>query len=219
MTETPADRLRKLRLKKGYETATDAARAFGWNEATYTSHENETRGIRSAVAQKYARAFNSTAAYIMHGTNGSPAETVNHVDTVPLVGVVSAGVFLESDTLDFGEVTVPVVPRKDIPGAAQYALKVAGESVNRKIPDGAFAICASFDRYPGGAEHGMLVHVVRERAGLHEHTIKEVRYTKDGAYLMPVSSHPDHQEPIALDGDESTTIRIHGVVIGSYFPF
>lgn len=216
MTE-PHDRLRKLRIAKGYENPSDAARAFGWNEHTYKSHENGNRGLKPLAAQKYAKAYGSSAAYIMYGTTNG-GEFINHVDSAPLVGVVSAGVFLESDGLDFGEITVPLVPRKDIPGSAQYALKVAGESVNKKIPDGAFAICAAFGSYPGGAEHGTLVHVVRERAGLHEHTIKEVRYTKDGAYLMPVSNHPDHQEPIPLGGNDETTIRIQGVVIGSFSP-
>jgi phage repressor protein C with HTH and peptisase S24 domain len=63
------------------------------------------------------------------------------------------------------------------------------------------------------------VHVVRERAGLHEHTIKEIQYTKAGTVLMPRSSDPRHQEPIDMSASEDdTTVRICGVVIGSFQP-
>lgn len=212
------DRLRELRLKKGYETASDAARAFGWNEHTYKSHENGMRGIRQPAAQKYARAFGTSPAFIMYGNEANAVPVVNHVGTAPVVGAVSAGLFLEGDSFEDEGISVPVVPRNGIPGDVQYALKVVGQSVNKKIADGAFAICAPLDRYPGGAEHGQLVHVIRERAGLHEHTIKELRYGPDGAYLMPVSTSPDHQEPIKLNGDDDTTIRIQGVVIGAFSP-
>lgn len=216
MTE-PHDRLRQLRIKKGYETPSDAARAFGWNEHTYKSHENGIRGMKAHVARKYAQAFGTTASFLMYG-DGNGAVDINQAETVPLVGEASAGVFLESRTVGEEDVRVPVVPRKDIPGGAQYALRVVGDSVNLKIADGSFAICAPYDKFPGGAEHGSLVHVVRERSGLQEHTIKEIRFTKDGPALFPVSNNPKHQEPIIPNGDDDTTVRIHGVVIGSYTP-
>lgn len=216
MTE-PHDRLRQLRIRKGYDTPAAAAKAFGWNEHTYKSHENGTRGLKAEVAQKYGRAFGASAAYIMYGA-GADSVDINQAEMVPLVGEVSAGVFLEGRTYKDEDIEVPVVPRKDIPGVAQYALKVVGESVNKKIADGSFAICAPLERFPGGAEHGSLVHVVRERAGLHEHTIKELQFTKDGPVLKPVSTDPRHQDPIIPNGDDDTTVRIHGVVIGSFTP-
>ena len=67
MSKEPGDRLRELRIKKGYATASDAARAYGWNENTYKSHENGERGIKLPVARKYATAFGSSAAYILVG--------------------------------------------------------------------------------------------------------------------------------------------------------
>lgn len=216
----PSDRLRELRIKKRFGSPSEAARAFGWNEHTYKSHENGIRGIRLAAARKYAAAYGSTAAYILTGSDGhGPAPSINQVIEVPLLGTVSAGLFREGDGLEFGESLVPAVPRHDIPAAAQYCLRVDGPSVNLRIPDGAFAICAYYDRYPGGAHHGQLVHVVREVSGLVENTIKELRYDEKGAYLMPVSSDPAFQEPIRLNGrDEEATIRIAGVVIGKFEP-
>lgn len=221
MNKTPADRLRGLRIKKGFPGPIEAARAFGWNEHTYKSHENGIRGIRLDAARKYAAAYGSTAGYILDGDeSGLPSQVVNLVANVPLLGTVAAGIFREGNALESEGILVPAVPRHDIPAAAQYALLVDGPSVNLRIPDGAYAICARFDRYPGGPTHGSLVHVVREHAGLFEQTIKELRYGPDGPVLAPVSTDPRFQETVTLDDTaEGGTVRIEGVVIGSFIPF
>lgn len=225
MDETPGDRLRKLRIKKGFEQAVDAARAFGWPPSSYQAHEDGSRGIRPAVAMKYAKAFGATAGYILGVSgggrgNGSALDGVNPVTNAPVIARVSAGAFRYDEGLDEGAISqVPIVPRKDIPAQVQYAVVVDGPSVNKRIPDGAYAICAPYDSFPGGAQHGQLVHVVRERAGLHEHTIKEYRFAKGGPILMPVSTDPRYQEPVKLDsGDADEIVRIAGVVIGLYQP-
>lgn len=214
-----SDRLRELRIKKGFENASDAAQAFGWNENTYKSHENGIRGIKPAVARKYASALGSTAAYILTGSGPETTVPVT-ITSAAVLGVVSAGIWREDDRIVEGALRqVPIVPREDIPADAQYALLVDGPSVNTRIADGAFAICAVYGRVPGGARHGQLVHVVRERAGLHEHTIKELRYTPEGKMLYPCSTDPRYQEPVTLaSGDADEIVRIHGVVIGSYQP-
>lgn len=224
MSETPADRLRKLRIARGYATAKEAADAFGWNEVTYRSHENGTRNIPVSSARKYGAALGKSAAHILGigggRGNGGELTQVNPVINAPVFARVSAGAFRYDEGLDEGAISqVPVVPRQDIPAQLQYALIVDGSSVNLRIPDGAYAICVPFDSYPGGAQHGQLVHVVRERSGLHEHTIKELRFSRDGMSLVPVSSDPRYQEKVKLSsGEGDEIVRIHGIVIGSYQP-
>lgn len=218
MNKTPGDRLKELRLKR-FETAQQAAEAYGWHPVTYRSHETGMRNIPVPTAKKYAAAFGSTAAHILGMNNGGNSEGVNPINHVPLVAKASAGAFRYDEGLETEGVLVPAVPRADIAAGVQYAVQVDGPSVNLRIPDGAFAICAPYDRYPGGPTHGQLVHVVRERAGLHEHTIKEIRYTREGTILMPCSSDSRYQEAIDLAASEDdTTVRIHGVVIGSFQP-
>lgn len=220
--KSPGDRLRELRIRKGYESAADAARAFGWSENTYKSHEGGIRGIRTDAARKYAQAFGSTPAYILglgHGSDPAPQAYINPVLNVTVVAKASAGAFRFDEGLEIEGFTVPAVPRADIPASVQYAVIIDGPSVNLRIPDGAFAICAPFDSFPGGAKHGQLVHVVRERAGLFEHTIKELQYTRTGMVLMPCSTDPRFQEAVQLDAPEDdTTVTIRGVVIGAYQP-
>jgi hypothetical protein len=218
MNRTPADRLRELRERR-YETAKAAADAFGWNEVTYRSHESGMRNIPLATARKYALALGSTAAYILGIESGGNTPPINPVVGVPLVAVVSAGAFRADDGLEVEGIQVPAVPRSDIPAGVQYAVQVDGPSVNKRIADGAFAICAPLDRYPGGPQHGQLVHVVRERSGLIEHTIKELHYTRGGMVLMPVSTDLRYMEKIELStGEDGEIVRIQGVVIGSYQP-
>lgn len=220
MNRTPADRLKALRIKRGYATAKDAADAFGWNPVTYRSHENSTRNIPLYAARKYAAALGVTVSHIVSSSNGSETEPVNHVVHVPVIARVSAGTFRYDEPIEYEGVPVPAVPRTDVAAALQYSVIVDGPSVNKRIADGAFAICVPFDSYPGGAQHGQLVHVVRERAGLYENTIKELRFGAKGMTLMPASIDPRYQEEIVLGSgdDDGTTVTIRGVVIGAYTP-
>lgn len=71
MTE-PKDRLQAARRAAGYETAAEAANAFGWKEPTYMSHENGSRGIRKEVAKRYAAALHVSPEWILLGVGQGP---------------------------------------------------------------------------------------------------------------------------------------------------
>jgi transcriptional regulator with XRE-family HTH domain len=58
---TPAEKLREARIKKGFKTAAEAARCFGWNPVGYTHHENGMRNIMPEIARRYAKAFGISA--------------------------------------------------------------------------------------------------------------------------------------------------------------
>lgn len=66
MSDT-ATRLREAREAAGFETATDAARKFGWTYPTYTGHENGHRGIKPPDMEKYAKAFGVSVEWLMTG--------------------------------------------------------------------------------------------------------------------------------------------------------
>lgn len=87
MMQEPKDRLRKARTAAGYPSARAAALKFGWGESSYAAHENGQNGIRPTAAAKYAKAFRTSAAYILTGESppAAPRKTVN------LVGYVAAG--------------------------------------------------------------------------------------------------------------------------------
>lgn len=60
------DRLKLARENAGYDTASEAARRFGWAVPTYLAHENSARGLRPKVAAKYAKAFNVSVAWLLY---------------------------------------------------------------------------------------------------------------------------------------------------------
>lgn len=87
----PHSRLRLARKDAGFNEATEAAKAFGWNPVTYLSHENGTRGLRPSIAERYARAFRVPAEWLLYGKGISTKKRVEDGKTAPLVGYVSAG--------------------------------------------------------------------------------------------------------------------------------
>lgn len=122
----PSDRLRAARLEAKYEDAVDAARAYGWRESTYISHENGTRGLKPAVADRYAKAFKVPVEWLLYGKPRKAARPAETPKTVPLVGYVGAGAeaYFFGDQGKLGDVTAP-----DGASAETVAVEVRGDSL------------------------------------------------------------------------------------------
>ena len=76
--KTPADRLLEARRDAGYDSVADVCRAFGWSYPTYAGHENGSRGITAAAAEKYSKAFNVSLEWLLTGK--APTESAEIVD-------------------------------------------------------------------------------------------------------------------------------------------
>ena len=72
-----SDRLQTARRAAGYADATAAARAFNWNKNTYRSHENNIRGLKPNVAERYAKAFRVAVGWLLTGDGVGPATSVD----------------------------------------------------------------------------------------------------------------------------------------------
>lgn len=68
---TKRERLIWARKRAGYQHASDAARAFGWVESTYLSHENGSRGFTNTTAERYSKALGVRPVWLIHG-EGTP---------------------------------------------------------------------------------------------------------------------------------------------------
>jgi transcriptional regulator with XRE-family HTH domain len=145
-----------------------------------------------------------------------------------VAGEVNAGVWREASPINIDADAdadkyppVPAAINSRIPASRQGALKVIGNSVNKAIPDGAFAICESlWDS--SEPEAGDLVVVQRERNGLFEATIKLLAH-KNGRWELQTHSHdPEFQGIIPLTDNftasekDSAIVQIIGRVIGHY---
>lgn len=92
MSETPADRLRKARIARGYETAAQAVEAHGWKAGTYHGNENGHAVFSYKRAKEYARAYKVRPEWLYEGAGEMVDGTVGALepDLVRVVGTVGA---------------------------------------------------------------------------------------------------------------------------------
>lgn len=226
MTEV-SERLIKARKTAGYETAADAARALGLRPSTYYSHENGSIGLRSHVADKYARKFRVSLDWLLTGRGEMFATGVvpheKGIEGLPLLGSIQAGHWLETTFADEGlEVEmVPVVRDPRFPHAKQYALRVVGDSMDLDYPDGSIVTCVDFAESGLALAEGMIVHVERHRGGgqLVEVTLKYVERRRGGEYVLVPHSSNTKYTSFPLNGSGSDTeVFTRGIVTGGWRP-
>lgn len=188
----PFQRLKLARERAGYDNVVDAAKAYGWKAPTYISHENGTRGLRTDVAKRYAKAFKVTADWLIFGdapASRQSAQKRGGGDTVmvPLISWVSAGRLTDAAVDDTGD-HVPVAGL----GRGEFlALRVIGDSMDRVSPDGSIIIVDRTAREPVNGRY--YVFSIRGEA-----TFKVFR-SGDPAYLAPHSTNPENR-PIFIKG-------------------
>ncbi len=125
---TPHERLRAARYGAGFETASDAAKRFGWRESTYRAHENAQNSIRDKHAKIYARAFRVSPEWLLFGTGGPEKKSV------PLVGHVGAGA--EVFCVDDGGGKLDDIDPPPGIGPDAVAVLVRGDSMFPRYSDG-----------------------------------------------------------------------------------
>jgi hypothetical protein len=64
---TMSDRLREARISSGYHSASSAAKTHGWGVSTYIAHENGQNEFNAERAEIYAKAFKTTAEWLLLG--------------------------------------------------------------------------------------------------------------------------------------------------------
>lgn len=221
------ERLRKARIRAGFDGSPSAARAHGWNENTYRAHEAGTRNFPYKVAQKYGKAFKVSSEWLLTGEpKESPSSTAiptqvqfqNTTPSVPLVGRVQAGAWMDTSFAEEFESNTLLPPIPGYENLEQRAVEVVGDSVNERIPDGHFAIYATIDSgiepLPGDL---VVVKAYRNDGSEVETTIKVLKSGPSGPELWPCSTNKKHKGPVKLgkNGDE---VRIIGVVLSSMMP-
>ncbi len=146
------------------------------------------------------------------------------VGTVPILGEVAAGIWMESSLFESENQEnshIPFDPR--FPIESQFILKVRGESMNLVAPNGDFILCVDYFKAMITPKVNDLVLVERSKDGgmTIERTAKELVRKNGRVELMPKSSDPRFQEPICYrDGDpEATEVQIRAKIIMSYRPF
>lgn len=132
-------------------------------------------------------------------------------EPVPLIGRISAGEPITMESFDDAR-EAPYTFKADDPDV--FLLRVDGDSVNRVIPDGFFALISPKYREPN--EHDLFAVCVNG----YDATIKHVKKLANGFMLIPDSHDPTYRPRIFDYNDETTeTVTIIGKVVWACMPY
>lgn len=212
----PMGTLKELRLAAGL-TQYQLAELAGTSQPQIRRLEAGQRPLTKAWAERLAPHLHASAKSLMF--NEEQEKAVREVVGLPVLGTSRAGEWLDITIPDESDTPIIGAPMDTrFPHARQYALLVAGDSMNELFPAGSYVTCADFAGTGLSFRPGMIVHVERTMAGTHlvETTLKEIAAMPGGGWeLRPRSTNPAHRS-IPIDGNESTEILVRGVVLGKW---
>jgi len=137
-------------------------------------------------------------------STGTRVEVVRSVAWTNPTVIIAPNVWREMGALVSLPEHIPLSPDPRLVGVGQYVCKIEGAA--------RYAVCVHFDQFRPTARSGDMVHVVRSRGTLEEHTLHRVTQVSDGtAYLAPLDGSSE-EAPI----DPSQTLR--GLIVGFYAP-
>lgn len=77
------ERLKQARIRAGFESGRAAATALGLHPATYSSHENGSRGVPNDSLKRYSRRFNVRFEWLLTGDGEEAATRVESGEVGP----------------------------------------------------------------------------------------------------------------------------------------
>ena len=189
---------------------------LGTTGPTIQRLENDKRGVSIKWLDKIAVTLNVPVEELLR----KPAP--NYSEGMPVKGQVQAGIWRESESWDEDRYPpLPIGPDPRYSALEQYALRVAGSSMNKVFVDGQYVVCVRWADVGRDLRTGDIVVVERRRGGLTENTLKRAKISKGKVELVPESTDPKWQSPITMDltGDTEDDALITGLVIGRYEQF
>jgi transcriptional regulator with XRE-family HTH domain len=182
-------RLRQARLAKGFETASAAADAFGWNRNTYGSNENGNAPFSYRRAKEYAAAFGVRPEWLYDAAGAmAPAAEAGLVPIIGRVGANPDGLVLFATGQEPGDLA-PIPP-----GGSDkaVALLVVGHSMRGVADDGALIY---FEDQRTAPTSDMLGHVVVVEVDTDEVLVKRLlRGSRAGRYDLESVAGPTRED-------------------------
>ena len=192
-------KIAEARIAKGWSQQ-DLADHMGTTQQTIQRYEAGARDIKSSTLIKLSATLGVTISYLLGMENASIPNTA--MTDVPLYGAIAAGTPTEMTSV---EDTQPVPNKIHARYPDAFLLRVEGESMNRILPNGCFALvdpCSEI--YRDGLPYAVCVNG-------YDATIKRVRKLNNGFVLEPDSTDPTYQ-PKVFNYNEPGTMAI--TVIG-----
>ena len=193
-----ANNIKRLRTENNW-TQEQLAEKVGVTRATVTQWETGWSQPRMGAVQRLAGAFGVSVSEVVDNIRSAG------FSPVPLHGRVAAGVPIEMLEVDDMK-EAPARYVDDDPDA--FMVRVIGDSMNRSIHDGMFALVSP--KYTEPNEHDMFMVTVNG----YDATIKRVRKLANGVELLPDSFDPTYRPQVYDYGEVDTPpIRILGKVV------
>lgn len=207
--------IRMLRAHKGLSQE-GLGNILGVSQTAMSAWEDGTSIPRKANASKIFEAFPElTHDDIFSDKLGFARMAIrrkagNNAVEVPLLGTIAAGSPLEMVELE-ESMLVPEQIRCAHPRS--FLLRVSGESMNRRLPNGCIALIDPDVEIVSGKMYAV-------RVGESEATIKIVQFKNDAVELVPCSYDPRFKKKkYVRNEDGDAPVRIMGGVVWYFAPF
>ena len=207
----PGYKIAEARIAKGWSQQ-QLAEKIGTTQQTIQRYESGARDLKSSVIIKLSAALGVTISYLL-GLKDADEEVVREDQFVeiPLYGSIAAGTPIEMMEV---EDTFPVPAKMHDAYPEAFLLKVEGESMNRILPNGCYALvdpCETVEE--SGAPYAVCVNG-------YDATIKRVRKLNNGFELVPDSTDPTYPVQTYNYNEPGTeTITVIGRVVYYVLPF
>ncbi|MHA7900795.1 MAG: LexA family protein [Henriciella sp.] len=210
-----AERLQRSLTRKKVSPRKASLAVGASSNFIYDILNDKVKSPRADTLAELAGYLDVSLTWLLTGRMGS-----GESPGVRVVGKAEAGAWREINNFEETTEYTPIAPVAAYPAEAQFAVEVAGESVNNFCSSGGWVICVRPDAYlPNGADEQKALNnkfVVVERInadGLVETTIKKYVVNGESIELRPDSNDPRHQKPVRYDEKNGATVQISGVVI------
>lgn len=204
-------KIAEARIAKGWSQQ-KLAEMIGTTQQQIARYESGNNDVKASVLIKLSGALDVTLSYLLglKDTDDGSVHEDQFVD-VPLYGSIAAGTPIEMMEV---EDTFPVPARMHDMHPEAFLLKVEGESMNRILPNGCYALvdpCETVEE--NGAPYAVCVNG-------YDATIKRVRKLNNGFELVPDSTDPTYPVQTYNYNEPGTeTITVIGRVVYYVLPF
>lgn len=190
-------------------TQQDLATKLNLVKGSIAMYENETRKPSMEVLIKLSEIFNCSIDYLLGKSDIKNPDLKDKLFLIPIVGKVAAGkpIFATENIEGYLPID-PLMYNLTIPNGF-FFLQIQGESMNKLIKNGSFALIKKQDY----AENGdVIVAIVN---GDDEATVKRYKQLNEQFIMLEPVSEDSSFQPITIDL-KSTKFSIIGKVVGDF---
>lgn len=202
------NRIKKLR-EEFHMTQQELADKLNGAKSTIAMYENETRKPSMEVLIKLSEIFNCSIDYLLGKSDIKTPDLKDKLFLIPIVGKVAAGKPIFANENIEGYLPIdPLMYNLTSPDGF-FFLQIQGESMNKLIKNGSFALIKKQDY----AENGdVIVAIVN---GDDEATVKRYKQLNEQFIMLEPASEDSSFQPITIDL-KNTKFSIIGKVIGDF---